>query len=715
MAHTLSPARRGPALDRFRLVAAALVVAIHTGPLASFAPAWDLWLTRGLARVAVPFFFMVTGYFQAKNGWQGTARAFRRVLALYAAAVVLYLPLNLYAGTLPGWRALLFTGTFYHLWYFPAVLLGLWVARGLAALGTPAALTLAGALYLAGLGGDSYYGLTAALPPLRRFIDGVLAVFGYTRNGLFFAPLFLLLGAALARRTPGCRACGALTLGGLAALSAECLVLHTLGWPRHDSMYLALPFVMVGLFGLLLAANAGQDKPARRASMFVYLLHPWVIVAVRGAAKLLHARALLVDNSLVHYVLVLAGSLALAAVLTLLPPPGAPAPTARAWREIDLDALRHNAKALQAALPAGCRLMAVVKADAYGHGLRAVARCLQRAGVRAYAVATLAEGIALRRAGVRGTVLILGWTDPAEAARLRAWRLTAAVAGADHARALAATGQRLCVQIAVDTGMHRLGLPWNDPDTLAAVFALPGLRVTGVFSHLCVSDSAGPAGRAFTQEQARRFSSAVDALRARGLDPGAVHLQASYGVWNADAFAACAPRCDYARVGIALYGVPSDAAPVDHPLGLRPVLQLRARVAAVRQIAVGEGAGYGLAFRAARPTTLAVVAIGYADGLPRDLAARGGAVLLHGVRCPMVGRLCMDQLLVDATGLPDPPRPGDTATLIGRDGGEAITAVELAETCGTITNELLARLGARLGAVYLPAARAARLRGFSRN
>ena len=692
-------ARRGPALDRFRLAAAVLVVAIHTGPLASFAPGWDLWLTRGLARVAVPFFFMVTGYFLARGNWQGTGRAFRRLLALYLAAVVLYLPLNLYAGSLPGWRELLCTGTFYHLWYFPAVLLGLWVARGLAALGPRAGLALAGGLYLLGLGGDSWYGLTAALPPLRRFYDGLLALLGgYTRGGLFFAPLFLLLGAAFVRRPPR-RGCAGLALAGLAGLTAECLALHALGWPRHDSMYLSLPPAMAGIFGLLLARNAGQDKPVRRVSMLLYLLHPWGIVAVRGLARLLGARALLVDNSLVHFAAVLAGSLAAAWVLTRLPPPGGPGPRARAWRELDLAALRHNARVLQAALPAGCRLMAVVKADAYGHGLRPAARCLQRAGVRGFAVATLAEGIALRRAGVRGTVLVLGWTDPAEAARLRAWRLTAAVAGPEHGRALAAAGQGVRVHLAVDTGMHRLGLPWDDPDALAELFALPGLRVTGVFSHLCVSDSPAPADRAFTREQARRFAAAVDALRARGLDPGAVHLQASYGIWNADTLAGAAPPCAWARAGIALYGVPSDAAPVDAPLDLRPALALRARVAAVRRLAAGEGAGYGLAFRAARPTTLAVVAIGYADGLPRDLAERGGGVLLQGRRCPMVGRLCMDQLLVDATDLPDPPCPGDTATLIGRDGTAQITAVQLAAACGTITNELLARLGPRLGLV----------------
>lgn len=152
-----------------------------------------------------------------------------------------------------------------------------------------------------------------------------------------------------------------------------------------------------------------------------------------------------------------------------------------------------------------------------------------------------------------------------------------------------------------------------------------------------------------------------------------------------------------ARPGLVLYGVYSDTAKVEHPLPLRPVLSLRARVAAVHRVPAGEGAGYGLAFTARRDTCLAVLAIGYADGLPRDYAAKGGVVLLHGARCPVVGRVCMDQMLVDATDLPAAPKAGETATLIGTDGAETLHAEEVAETCGTITNELLSRLGPRLG------------------
>ena len=147
-----------PSLDRFRLLAAVLVVAIHTGPLGSFSPAADLWLTRVLARVAVPYFAMVSGYFLARGHWQGTGRLWRHTLGLYAVSVLLYLPLNLYAGNPVGWRGLVFNGTFYHLWYLPALLLALPIARLLAGTGRTG-WAVAGLLYLIGLGGDSYYGL----------------------------------------------------------------------------------------------------------------------------------------------------------------------------------------------------------------------------------------------------------------------------------------------------------------------------------------------------------------------------------------------------------------------------------------------------------------------------------------------------------------------------------------------------------------------------
>lgn len=675
-----------PALDRFRLAAAVLVICIHTGPLASFSTAADFWLSRVFARIAVPFFFMVSGYFLAAEQWKHTGKFLKKTLLLYAAAAALYLPLNLYIGgygPLEWARRLLTDGTVYHLWYFPAVMLGVLIAAGLSRLGMARALAAAGILYLAGLGGDSYYGL-AAQSPAAPFYEGLFRVFSYSRNGLFFAPLFLLLGAAGKRWSPKVSALGAAL--GMGLMSAEGFWLRALGWQRHDSLYLFLPLCMAFLFSLLLGWNQGEDRRARRLSTLVYLLHPLCIVLVRGGAKRAGLAKPLIENSLGHFLAVLALTFAAALALDAFRPLAVPA-RGRAWREIDLSALRHNAQALEALLPEGCGLMAVLKAEAYGHGAVRSARCLQRAGVRAFAAACLAEGIALRKGGVRGTILILGYTPPEAVPLLRRWRLTQTVADETHGHALADMGLPLRVHLALDTGMHRLGLPAEDVGGLVRLYARRELKIDGVFSHLCVADD--PEQEAETQAQLRRFFAAVERLREMGLSPGKVHIQASYGLLNLP------PQpCSYVRAGIVLYGVRSGGAPPRQWPELRPVLSLRARVACVRTLRPGDRAGYGLAFRAERETRLAVLAIGYADGLPRELSQRGGRVLLHGQSCPMVGRMCMDQLFVDATDAPE-VRPGDTATLIGRDGEAFLPAEELAERCGTITNELLSRLGGR--------------------
>ena len=475
----------------------------------------------------------------------------------------------------------------------------------------------------------------------------------------------------------------------LTAMSAEGLWLHRLNVQRHDSMYLLLPLCMVCLFSLLLGGNGGACRKVRTFSTAMYVIHPLCIVLVRGAAKVLGLEEMLIGNSLLHFVAVLALS-ALLSAPWLLRVRKKPSPTARAWREVDLAALGHNAQVLRNTLAPETELMAVVKAEAYGHGGAVTARALQKTGVRAFAVACLTEGIALRKAGVRGMILILGYTAPEEAPLLTRWNLTQTVADIDHGRALAAQGRRVHVHLALDTGMHRLGIPAEHQEEIREMFRLPNLVVDGVFSHLCISDSLEAEDVAYTQEQLTLFYDTVAWLRAAGYEPGKVHIQASYGIWNLP------PQpCAYVRAGIALYGVRSDDAPVQRNLDLRPVLSLRARVASIRTVQAGESAGYGRAFRAERETRLAVVTIGYADGLPRDLPQRGGQVLIRGKRCPMVGRMCMDQLLVDVSSLLE-VTPGDTVTLIGRDGGQVIRAEELAARCGTITNELLSQLGSRL-------------------
>lgn len=692
----MKTARKLVGIEYFRVAAAFLVVAIHCSPLLTYSETADFIFTRVIARAAVPFFFMVTGYFVIGKP-EKTRKFLKKTGIIYLASILLYLPLNLYAGNFKGLTPgaaltqLLFEGTFYHLWYLPAALLGVLVASLLAR--SRAGLGIAGALYLLGLLGDSYWGLVSGVPVVSDVYNVIFSVAGYTRNGLFFAPLFLLLGAAMrGDRLPGRGVSAAGLAAAFALMLAEALLLRRLGWQRHDSMYVFLPAVMYFLFALLLIPRGRAAGWMAPFSLLVYILHPWVIVLVRGAARVAGLWGPLVENSVGHYLAVCLGTAAAAAVILLVwrrIRPVRPDDRGRAWVEVDSGALRQNAEALRSILPRGCELMAVLKCEAYGHGAVKAARLLNGCGVRAFAVACAAEGVQLRRAGVRGVILVLGWTAPESFECLARYRLTQTVTEPDYARALSAFGWNIDVHIKIDTGMHRLGTDPGDIVGIEEIFSLPHLRVTGMYTHLCVSDSLSAESRSFTEGQVGRFFALADVLRRDGYDPGKLHTQSSYGLLNyPDA------RCAYARVGIALYGVKSSAGDdVGVWPGLVPALSLKARVEQVRSLPAGSGLGYGLAYTTARASRIAVLPIGYGDGFPRG--CEGAEVLVNGHRAPVIGRVCMDQLFVDVTDCGE-VRPGDTVVLIG----PGLPCEELAGHCGTISNEILSRLGKRLPRVW---------------
>lgn len=368
----------------------------------------------------------------------------------------------------------------------------------------------------------------------------------------------------------------------------------------------------------------------------------------------------------------------------------------RAWAEIHMANLDHNVRALRDVLPHGCELMAVVKANAYGHGDVEIAGYLNRNGVASFAVAMLEEGIRLRTHGIEGDILILGYTDPQRAPELVRYRLSQTVTDYRHAKQLNASKQQISVHIKIDTGMHRLGESCNNAAEIASIFQCSNLKIQGIYTHLCVADSTQEDGIAFTKKQLSDFYSLLEQLKQRQIKLPKIHIQSSYGFLNYPEL-----QCSYARIGIALYGVlssPGNKTKVQPEL--RPVLSLKTRVVLIRQIAAGECVGYGRAFSASRSTRIAVLSIGYADGVPRSLSCGRGEVLIHGCRAPIIGRICMDQLVIDITDIHDVKR-GDMATLIGKDGSEVITSEEVAAASGTITNELLSRLGERLEKVYL--------------
>lgn len=715
-------------LDNFRMLAALLVIAIHTSPLTSINGGLDFFLTRILARIAVPFFYMVTGQFVLGGLFHGSEgaeekiiRSLKKLGLLYLGVILLYLPLGIYAGHYQGLsisgalKMLVFDGTFYHLWYFPACILGIVIVwLGSKVLSLPAMLGVAAVLYLFGLLGDSYFGLTEQIPVLSAIYEKGFQISSYTRNGIFFAPLFLLLGAAVTKQKRKMTMSANLLMlaGSFAAMTAEGFILHHLNWQRHDSMYICLVPVMISLYVLLSNVDASEKKPYRVIAEWVYILHPAMIVVIRAMAGALHLTKWCVENSVLHYLFVSAASFGAGYIIWLLQScfqgqspsgyafrenvKGNHYPEGRAWIELDKQALKKNVEFLQSKLPSDCRLMPAIKANAYGHGATLVARELAKLGVDAFCVAGVMEGVALRRAGITGEILVLGYTDPEQFPLLKRHHLMQTVVDYEYARALNAYGRKLHVHIGVDTGMHRLGERSENIEDLCAIFGMENLVIDGMFTHLSADDTMGQKEQDFTNAQVEAFYQVVDEIKARGYCCPKLHLQSSYGVLNYPELSE-----DYARVGIALYGVLSTSEDtLKWRKELSPVLSLKARVVTVRDLYAGESAGYSMQYTAGENMRIATLAIGYADGLPRALSKEQGYVLIHGKRAPIIGLICMDQAIVDVTGIPDVAE-GDVAVIIGAEGDEEILASDLANACGTITNEILSRLGQRLERVVV--------------
>ena len=377
-------------------------------------------------------------------------------------------------------------------------------------------------------------------------------------------------------------------------------------------------------------------------------------------------------------------------------PSGGALKKARTWALIHTDTLRANAAAIKELLPGGCSVMAVVKANAYGHGLLEVSTCLNRAGIRDFAVATLEEGIRLRQGGVTGNILILGYTPASLAGYLREYGLAQTVADALHGWQLAKTGLPLDVHLKIDTGMHRLGIPANRPEEILPLMTIPTLRVTGLFTHLCAADSSRPEDVAFTRGQIGDFFELTRQLSARGIPLPALHVQSSYGILRYPGL-----PCRFARPGILLYGCLSNPETMGEiPASIRPVLSWHSRIVLTRQIPEGDTVGYGRSWQARGPRRLAVIPVGYGDGYPRSLS-NCHEVLICGQRAPIAGRICMDQMMADITHIPQ-AHCGSLVTLIGEQEEGHITAEETAARAGTIANELLCRLGDRIRRVTCP-------------
>ena len=368
----------------------------------------------------------------------------------------------------------------------------------------------------------------------------------------------------------------------------------------------------------------------------------------------------------------------------------------RTWTEIDLSNLEHNYRALRAMLPQGCRFLGVVKADAYGHGAVQVARRLETLGAEYLAVACLDEALELRQAGITTPILILGYTPTERAEALLDNGITQTVYDVEMARALsnaaAAAGKTLKIHVKADTGMSRLGWLCGGEDQSAAVeaiaqvCALPGLEAEGIYTHFANADG----DEDYTMLQFTRFLDLLEALKERGITFAIRHCAAS-----AAALKFPCTHLDMVRPGIALYGHYPDPSceGLDGP-GLRPVMTLKTRVASVKAVPAGTPVSYGCTHVLDRETKLAALTIGYADGLPR-LCSDKLEVLIGGQRAPVVGRICMDMCMADATGL-DVAR-GDEVEVFG----EHLPIEDVAALAGTIQYELLCAVSPRVHRAYL--------------
>lgn len=367
------------------------------------------------------------------------------------------------------------------------------------------------------------------------------------------------------------------------------------------------------------------------------------------------------------------------------------------WVEVDLDALRRNFRTIRSQL-GGTPICAVIKADAYGHGDRVIARTLAEEGVKWFAVSCLAEALHLRRGGVQQPILVLGMTQPNQAAILAHEKVTQAVFSLEYAQALAAAARRAGVTVEghlkADTGMGRIGFDLRADfeggvHGLCACCNLPGLEITGMFQHFAAADSREADDIAFTNHQHDLFCRAVEQVRQ--VHPlTTVHCCNSAGLilhpdWG----------MDLVRAGIILYGE-DPSGEVRFP-ELTPIMQLKTVVSHVKELLPGESVSYGRTFTAKSPMRVATLCCGYADGYPRLLSGKG-MVSIHGQSAPVLGRVCMDQMMVDVSYIPD-VHIGDEVIVLGQGGAD--TMFTAAEKIGTISYELMCGISRRVPRIYL--------------
>ena len=363
--------------------------------------------------------------------------------------------------------------------------------------------------------------------------------------------------------------------------------------------------------------------------------------------------------------------------------------TLRTWAEVDLDAILHNFNAVRSHLPESTKLLVTVKADGYGHGALRIARLLE-GKADYFALAAMDEAVQLRKAGIRTPLLILSPVRPADYSRAAQYNIALTVSSLEEAKAVSALGKSIAVHFVLDTGMSRIGFPCTEEAAkeIEEAANLPGIRAEGLFSHFANADSLD---RSYTHRQLESFRRMVDLI---GVDFPICHL------YNSAAIVELEPEFDMVREGIVLYGLqPSEEVELARIGGICPAMSLRSHVSLVKTVPAGTAVSYGCTYVTEKETVIATVMAGYADGVPR-LLSNTGEVIIRGRKAPILGRVCMDQFMVDVTHIPG-AASGDVVTIFGTDGDEEITADEVAAKAQTIGYELICGIAPRVPRVYL--------------
>ncbi|WP_027364179.1 alanine racemase [Desulfotruncus alcoholivorax] len=368
------------------------------------------------------------------------------------------------------------------------------------------------------------------------------------------------------------------------------------------------------------------------------------------------------------------------------------------WAEVNLNSIANNVRNLKKITAPGAELMAVVKADAYGHGAIPVARTLLENGATFLGVARVSEGIILRQAGIDVPVLVLGYTVPEDFDNLISYQLTQTIYNLETAELLSAaaarSGKKALVHIKIDTGMGRLGFLPGQGATVKAITRiarLPCVDVEGIFTHFADADSKD---KTYTLNQWTKFRSLLDQLAKEGMEFRYRHAANSAGILDLPE-----THLDLVRAGIAIYGIYPSGEVCRERAPLIPAMQLKARIAHIKNVSAGTGISYGVTHRTKGSTTIATIPAGYADGYSRLLSSRG-QILARGQRAPVVGRICMDQFMVDVGNIPD-LEPGEEVVLMGSQGNDCISADEIAGQIGTIAYEVLCSISARVPRYYI--------------